>query len=208
MIPSTSRIAAALVVAVVAAAPAARAQNLLPNGSFPELFMLEGWPQLESATWSAIDADEVANSGSLRVANAADVSAKGANSDCFPAEGDTLYRIAASVLWLDAESSADGDVQVRLSFYASSNCTGGVFAKGGLQTVAADSWQRVQALVVSPPGTLSGQASLWNWRDGSSGTFVSYFDDAEVVSLPEPAGSALAMGVLAALAAIKRQGRP
>ncbi len=200
-----SRIAVAMV-GILVAAPVVQAQNLLPNGSFSELFMLQGWPGLDDgATWSSsVDVDGVPNSGSLRVSNTS-TGGGGANSVCFPAEPDTVYRIAASVLWLDLESSADGRVQLRLLFTKGPNCTGDGFAGGFLEAVEPDSWQRIQTLVNSPAGTVSASAHLWNWRDGDSGTFISYFDDAQVVPVPEPEASALAMGALAAAAAIARR---
>jgi hypothetical protein len=193
------------VAGIAVASPVAQAQNLLPNGSFSEFFMLQGWPVLDDATWSSVDVDEVPNSGSLRVSNTTPNIAKGADSVCFPAEPDTVYRIAASVLWLDLESSADGRVQLRLYFRTGPNCTGGGFAGGFFDAVEADSWQRVQALVVAPAGTVSASAHLWNWRDGNSGIFISYFDVVEVVAVPEPDASALALGGLVGVAAIARR---
>jgi hypothetical protein len=198
------RIAVSMV-GIAVAAPGVQAQNLLPNGSFSEFFMLQGWPGLDDATWSSIDVDEVPNSGSLRVSNATPNTANGADSVCFPAEPAIVYRIAASVLWLDPESSADGVVQLRLEFATGPNCTNVSFAGGFYDAVEADSWQRVQALVTAPAGTVSASASLWNWRDGNSGVFISYFDDAEVVAVPEPEASAFALGALAGVGVIARR---
>jgi hypothetical protein len=198
---SVSRVAVA-VVGLSIAAPVAQAQNLLPNGSFSDLFLLQGWSVSEGAIWSPVDVDEVPNSGSLRVSNTTPNTASGADSVCFPAEPDTVYRIAASVLWLDLESSADGRVQLRLHFRTGPNCTGGGFADGFSDAVEADSWQRVQALVAAPAGTVSASASLWNWRDGDSGIFISYFDDAEVVAVPEPEAGALALSAFTIVAAV------
>jgi hypothetical protein len=128
----------------------AQAQNLSPNASFSSLFMLDGWTVSSGTAWSSIDSDEVPNSGSVRVPNAVDSVAKGTQSMCLPVEEQTNYRVAASALWLDAESSAT--------------------------------------------------VNLWTWKDPGAGNFVAYFDEAELVSLPEPDASLLAIGAVATLA--------
>lgn len=198
-----ARIRLAVFVALTAflAAPA-RAQNLIPNSTFSSLFMLVGWPVSDGGTWSTIDSAEVLNSGSVRVVSPVASYGYGVTSVCLPTDEVTQYRVGALALWLDAESSATGKVTVRVEFYQDANCqSGGSFAGGtGVVPIGSDVWQRVEAVVTSPAGSTSATVDLWAWKDPGAGSFIAYFDDAELVSLPEPDASVLAIGAVAGLA--------
>lgn len=187
------------------AAPGARAQNLIPNASFSSLFLLEGWPVVDGAAWSAIDSDEVPNSGSVRVVNPTAGFAKGVTSVCLPTEEMTQYRVGALALWLEAESSATGKVHLRVEFYQNGTClSGGSFADGtGVVPIGSDTWQRVETVVTSPAGSTSATVDVWNWKDPGAGNFIAYFDEVELVSLPEPNASVLALGSVAILASLR-----
>lgn len=196
----------AALAALLAVAPA-RAQNLIPNPSFPDLAMLLGWDHQGVSTWSDIDAAEVANSGSVRVVRTSNAGL-GPDSDCVPVEGDMRYRLAASALWLDAESSADGDVQVRVEFHQGTACGSFASSRGtGLRTIEPDAWQRVEAFVNSPANAESALVNLWGWRAGGSGTFVAYFDDVELVTVPEAGGGLASAAAAASLAGCARARR-
>jgi hypothetical protein len=193
----------AVVVALTAfLASGAGAQNLIPNGSFSSLFMLEGWPVVVGATWSSIDSAEVPNSGSVRVANSTQGTNSGVDSVCLPTEELTQYRVGALALWLDAESTTTGAVHLRVEFYQNGTCqSGGSFSDGtGLLPIESDAWQRVETVVTSPAGSTSARVDLWTWKDPGAGTFIAYFDDAELVSLPEPDANLLAIGAVVGLA--------
>jgi hypothetical protein len=191
-------------------AAGAQAQNLIPNCSFSSLFMLDGWPEVDEAAWSPIDSDDVPNSGSVRIVNSVAGNSKGVESECIPTQELTQYRVGALALWLDAESSATGAVHLRVEFYESASCgPGGLFGAGsGLQHIEADVWKRVETVVTSPAGFASAKVDLWSWKDPGTGNFIAYFDEAELVSLPEPDASLLAIGAVATLACSRlRPGR-
>lgn len=188
---------AAALAALVDAAPAG-AQNLIPNPTFSDLFTLLGWDDVGVASWSEIDAAELPNSGSVRVVRSSS-GGTGPISDCIPVEPDTRYRLAASALWIDAESSAEGTVQLRIQFHQEASCAGTFLPLGtGQVATAPDEWQRIETVVDSPAGADAALVSLWAWRESPSGTFVAYFDDVELVAVPEPSG--VAVGAVAALA--------
>jgi hypothetical protein len=201
-----TRLAVVVALAMILAAPGAHAQNLIPNSSFSSLFMLEGWPVSDGGAWSAIDSDEVPNSGSVRVVNSVASIAKGVVSVCLPTEAMTQYRVGALALWLDAESSATGNVHLRVEFYPNGTCqSGGSFADGtGLVPIGSDVWQRVQTVVTSPAGSTSATVDLWTWKDPGAGNFIAYFDEVELVALPEPNASVLALAALMGLVACSR----
>ena len=197
------RVGAAVAAAILCGMPAG-AQNLIPNGSFPSLFMLDGWEPYSGATWSAIDIDELANSGSFRVPRT-NIGGDGPVSGCLPIEENMRYRVGGSALWIDAES-VSGSVQLRLSFFQGSACDGFPSGNGGtgVQAIEADSWHRIQALADSSAGERSAKLDLWGWRTPESGTFVAYFDDLELVPVPEPNANAAALLALAGLAVTRR----
>ncbi len=197
------RVGAAVAAVILCGMPAG-AQNLIPNGSFPSLFMLDGWEPYSDATWSAIDIDELANSGSVRVPRTSS-SGDGPVSGCLPIEENTRYRVGGSALWIDAES-VSGRVQLRLSFFQGGACDGFSSGNGGTGALAieADSWHRIQALVDSSAGERSAKLDLWGWRTPESGIFVAYFDDLELVPVPEPNANVAALRALAGLAVTRR----
>lgn len=198
---------ACLLLALLLVAPDAHAQNLIPNPSFSDLFMLDGWSEDVStdSSWSSIDADEVANSGSVRIENSFESNGHGVTSACMPVEAGDRYRVAARTLWLDAESSTDGGVQARLGFYQTGSCTTALtFGGTGRVYTAPDDWQSIQGSKVAPAGAQSAQVDLWAWNVAGGGTFVAYFDEVELVSLPEPDGALAAACAAATLAACAR----
>ncbi len=196
-----ARIAVVATLLMLLVASDARAQNLLPNSTFSSLFMLSGWPTQLGSSWSSIDSEEVPNSGSVRVSNATNSTNRGIDSDCLPTEEGHDYLVAASALWLDAESSANGKVQLRVEFYPNAICEfDGSFSGGsGLVPIPSDSWQHVETVIAAPAGYFSAEVNLWTWKDDGAGTFIAYFDNAELVSLPEPDATVLGIGAVAAL---------
>ena len=201
---------ACLSLALLLVALDARAQNLIPNPSFSDLFMLDGWSEDTPAdsSWSSIDADEVANSGSVRIQNSFESNGHGVTSACMPVEAGELYRVAASTLWFDAESTTDGGVQARLGFYQTAGCTTALtFGGTGRVTTAPDDWRSIQASKLAPAGAQSALVDLWAWNVGGGGTFVAYFDEVELVSLPEPNAALAAACAVAMLAAIGADAR-
>ncbi len=160
--------------------------------------------------WSSIDSNEVPNSGSVRVPNSQNFVAHGIESVCLPIEAGNAYRVAASALWIDAESSMTGAVQLRVEFYQNGSCQpgGSRFADStGLVSIASDAWRHVEVVLTAPAGSSSATVNLWNWKDTGAGTFVAYFDDAELVSLPEPNESLLGIEAVASLSGLRSRRR-
>jgi hypothetical protein len=197
-------------IAGLLAAGAAHAQNLVAAPDFDTANeFTSNWGNLGAdKTWSPLDFESNAFSGSVSINNTASIAGTGTlvNSTCFPVlEGD---RIAYSA-WQFTPSppQAEGFARIVLQWRAS--CPAGAFVGGDVNTTseAVGEWTYFSNDAIAPVGAGGARLALNSVKITAGGSYQVYFDH---VYAPEPraVASACAVALCLASAATARRVRP
>lgn len=163
----------------------ASAQNLLLNGEFDQDVSVWENPEPPAATWSSLDANAAAASGSAQLLN----NSSTANSrhyvlrQCLlPTQGGR-YRIEVS--GLVTAQSAGGRLVVSRIDRASADCSGGSSGSGGYFIQVGVSWQPTQfefQHVVAAGNSI--ELLIGIEKDAAGGTFLAHVDEVRLVAMP------------------------
>jgi hypothetical protein len=177
-----SRVAlwSSLVVAVIAIAAPAAAQNMLTNNSFPA--NVAGWALDGSASvaWNSLDADGSPASGSALVTNSSPGASNGAGMyQCAGAViAGNSYDYGGRIL-IPSGQLTTGDAQVGLRFLDGAGCTGNtVGSQPRIQVGTTGSWQTATSTGnVAPAGAVSVLFLAFPSKVEAGGTLQAHFDN-------------------------------
>ncbi len=163
----------------------ANAQDLVLNGEFHQNVGTWENPDLPAATWSSLDANGSAVSGSAQLLNNSSV----ANTRLYvlrqclvPSQGG-LYRV--EVAGLVSSQSATGRLVVSRIDRPSTACSGGQSGSGGYFIEANGLWQRTQfELQNSVAAGSSIELLIGIEKDAAGGMFIAHVDDVRLVAMP------------------------
>jgi len=196
-------IGSALGLFVAALAGAAPLPNLLPNGNFDALDMLDGWENTGDQTtvvrWSMDDRNGDPNSGSVVIEPGTTPSATLGIWSCVPAGANVEYLYSASI-FVPLGVANDFVARVWVQWYDSPDCaeTGSDLGNSPFEfPIGLGAWSDVANTATSPPGTLGALMRL----DTQTGAVPGVGDLAcfDQVFLPEPAAAHLLAGALASV---------
>ncbi len=173
---------------------AAALPNLLVNGSFES--GLTGWGRAENVAWSP------AFGGAARIDQPTHAGFE-ALVQCVEADGGALYRLTATAN-LPRRVDGDGGLAVRVRWFASAGCAGGVL-RGAPSLDFETSEEVVQSknrVLVAPDGARSAAVQLVARADTAS-TYAFVVD--EVSLSPEPYGELLTLPTAASAAGARGQ---
>jgi hypothetical protein len=158
------------------------AQNLVVNGTFNQDVSLWQNPDLPAATWSSLDANGSATSGSAQLLNnsAAASTRLYVLRQCLVAPQPGLYRV--EVAGLVSPQSAGGRLVVSQINRPSADCSGGFSGSGGYFIATGATWQRSQFELPNP--VVAGgsiELLIGSEKDAAGGNFVGIVDDVKLV---------------------------
>jgi hypothetical protein len=176
----TILLACGLILALVVQ-PAA-AQNLVVNGTFNQDVSAWGNPDPPAATWSSLDANGSATSGSAQLLN--NSAAAGTRlyvlRQCFVVLQSGLYRV--EVAGLVSTQTAGGRLVVTQINRPSVDCSGGNSGSGGYFIQVSAVWQRTQLELASLAAAGSSiELLIGIEKDAAGGNFVANVDDVKLV---------------------------
>jgi len=187
--------------------------NLLLSPGFDDPASLDDWPTnvFGSVTWSALDVDDAADSGSALIG----VDAPNAGntrtivSSCFPASpGDELDLGTWAYI---PTQSVPGRVTPILIWFATDDCTGSSVSSvnAGGNDPPLDRWFHSAITTTVPEGAASQKLFLGGAKsEAAAEDFELYVDSPVLAFVPEP-GAGLAAGAMAAaLALLGRRAAP
>jgi hypothetical protein len=163
----------------------ADALNLPANGSFDQ--NVSGWdnPTPPPATWSPVDANGAATSGSAQLLNddSAANSRRAVLRQCIAAEAGS-YRLEVAAL-VPAQS-VSGRVVVNGAVYPRTECAGGITSSGGYFIQTGASWQRTQREIVvsNTAGGSRIEITVSIEKDPAGGSFFANVDDIGLFGVP------------------------
>jgi hypothetical protein len=173
------RLSSALGLCLLLTLPAA-GQNLIPNGAFDA--NVNGWTSFDAnvlATWSALDADASATSGSLLLTNQAPNGLNSGAAHCVPGVVPGKRLDAAAKIRIPS-GGAQGQTFLIVFFLTGANCSGSVVGSSSIVGATAfDAWTPVQIPDITvPAGAGSAQVQLSVIKNLPNVlTYQSYFDN-------------------------------
>lgn len=163
----------------------ASAQNLLLNGEFDQDVSAWENPEPLAATWSSLDANASATSGSAQLLNNSSM----ANSrhyvlrQCIVPTQGGRYRV--EVAGLVSTQSAGGRLVVSRIDRPSADCSGGASGSGGYFIQVGSTWQGTQfefQNVVAAGSSI--ELLIGIEKDAAGGTFIAHVDEVRLVAMP------------------------
>jgi hypothetical protein len=138
-------------------------------------------------TWSALDANGHADSGSLKIENAQAASVPGLTiggaSQCLAATNSTYYLFAQAAI--ASAEQIGGAAAVNLSFFASADCSGAMLDERASNTAGmTDAWQLLQLQADAPLGARSVSVRLLALKEFDAAPFDVMFDNVLVKTGP------------------------
>lgn len=191
-----------VVLAGLVAASVAHAQpgNLVLAPDFDSASDLtNNWSNLGTdKTWSPLDFEDSASSGSVSVNNTASSAGTGTliHSTCFPVlEGDRI----AYAAWQFTPSPPQGEGFARIALQWRASCPSGAFVGGDVNTIseAIGEWTYFSSEAIAPVGAGGARLSPSSVKITAGGSYQVYFDH---VFAPEPSAAASACAVALCLA--------
>ena len=184
------RITAFILLYLALAATPLHAQNLVFNGRFNVVQLLDGWedstdPDMTLA-WTALDANASATSGSMRVTNTAPGQNMGVTAaQCIPAYAGLGHSVGGKVrIPSGSEQSINNRAVMSLRWYSDPECTvsiGGVITANGSPT-SFDVWVTQSMTATAPAGARSVEVRALVTKYTAGGSFVAQFDDITLTS--------------------------
>ncbi len=176
----TARAGAAFT-ALLLAAPAAFATNLVVNSGFDggsAGWNLHAEAGRYSSEWRPEDATGDPGSGSVRVQHLGDLaSAYTAATQCLPVMEGASYLVLAR-LRIPVGQSAPGGAQVSVSWSSAPNCDAGfIVGMSPIQLSTPNDWFSDSAVVVAPGGARGARLQLDVWVNVPGAPLFADFDD-------------------------------
>jgi hypothetical protein len=167
---------ATTIFALALLAPAAQAQNLVPNATFDT--DLSNW-QVFGAEWDPEDSEGTAGSGSVRITNTSDepdVSTIGLTV-CVPANEGTTYQVGFDGL-IPTGQVPTGEARMTVVWFEDAGCE---FEEGiasfDIATTQTGVWQQMRNELEAPIRTQSALIHLGSYREGATGTHTVKIDN-------------------------------
>lgn len=178
---SISAITASLLLGLLQVSPAG-AQNLLLNPGFSNSTANWGVSGTGTLSWSMLDANAQAGSGSAMLINDSATASQGASvMQCVPMlAGAAYYFSGKAMVPSGATQTLSNPTRVSIRFHTEIDCSD---SSSGPITIGAsvsqfDTWQiSGPVLRVAPPGTLAVQVRGLLSKVAAGGTAVAHFDD-------------------------------
>lgn len=190
-----------LVLAALAGAPCAAAQELVANGGFDTdvASWIDSFPGSDmSFSWSAVDADGAFGSGSMQIDTSITNGGASGPFQCAPTIPG-LHRASVRVL-IPAQVNAPVPY-LALRFFPLEGCGGTQLASGSdFPGTTPNAWLEAAIDLAAPAGTQSAELALLSGNTTDPAIAVAHFDQ---VSLVPEAGRAAGLGAAAALLGLR-----
>ena len=176
---------AALMLMLATAAQSTVAQNLVLNGSFDQNVGFWQNPDPPPATWSSLDVNASATSGSAQLRNESSVADTRLYllRQCLIPAQTSQYRVEVAALV--SPQNTGGRLVVSRIDHSSADCSGGATGFSGYFVDTSAAWQRTGGEIPSQIAAGSSiELLIGVEKDAAGGSFVAYVDDVRLVPSP------------------------